>query len=96
MTTFMIGAPGHDAGEAFNLAVTITKKECDCGVYFGTVAEKYSWWMLSGDPLNSFDKAIEFAKEFLSKEEKCFYALCKPYKNVDNGIDYLFFGWMND
>lgn len=96
MTTFMIGTHGRDASEAFKLAVSITQKECDHGIYFGTIAEKYSWWLISGEPAANYDAAIKLAKAHLEKEEKCFYALCQRYKNIDGGIDYLFFGWMND
>lgn len=101
MTTFIIGSPGHNASEAFNLAVNFTKKDCDHGVYLGTIAEKYSYSLLDAEPLASYDAAVTKANDLLEKgkkdsTKKTWYALCQRFKNISGDIDYLFFGWMNE
>lgn len=101
MSTFVIGSPGTTPSEAFNLAIAVTKKECDHGVYIGTIAEKYSYYLLSAEPFESYEEALKKANVMLEKgnlnpEDKHWYAMCQRFKNVSGGIDYLFFGWMNE
>ena len=97
--TFLIGSPGRSPSEAFRIAVSVAKSKYCNNIHVHPIINKFSYFILDDDMIyDSYTDAQNEANIILNNKNKnsdimSKYAVCLQYKNINGGIDYLFFGW---
>lgn len=93
--TFVLGVPGSDPKEAFRLAITLSENKPK---EYGKMTDKYSFMLWDSELYDCYDDAIKIAIAVLEHAEekpdiKVMPSVCIKYKNANQVVEFLFFGW---